>query len=161
MRYATVQDMTDRFGEQEMIQLTDPELAQVQTARIELKLDDAHALADSHLSRVYRLPLTGCAAPDPDHPGQTLRVAPRQLTRIVCDLARYYLYDDLAPEAEVYRRYKQAVTELEGIAAGRVRLQCPLGEDPGRPTAVGPAAGDTWHVFARRTVTGDVERSYR
>ena len=47
MQYATVQDMLDRFGEPEMIQLTDAqEQAAVQAARIQLKLDDAHALAD-------------------------------------------------------------------------------------------------------------------
>ena len=160
MIYATVQDMIDRFGEPEMIQLTDPaEQAAVQPARIELKLQDAHALADGYLGRVYALPLAGCAKPV--GVGAVQYVPPPQLTRIVCDVARYYLYDDLAPESEVYRRFKQATAELQAIADGRARLVCPWGGEPGASAASGPAAGETYYDFAPRSIGRDVDGGYR
>lgn len=160
MIYATVQDMIDRFGEQEMIQLTDAQdLAAVQPARIQLKLDDAHALADSYLARVFALPLTGCARPV--GVGVVEYVPPPQLTRVVCDIARYYLYDDLAPESEVYRRFKQASAELQAIADGKARLMCPWGGEPGAPADNAIASGQTWHDFAPRHIGPDVTGSYR
>ena len=160
MQYATVQDMIARFGEPEMIQLTDPDAqAAVQPARIELKLQDAHALADGYLGRVYALPLAGCAKPT--GVGAVEHVPPPQLTRIVCDVARYYLYDDLAPESEVYRRYKQATTELQAIADGKAQLMCPWGGQPGQSADSGPAAGETYHAFAPRQIGRDVDGSYR
>ena len=160
MIYATVQDMIDRFGEPEMIQLTDPaEQAAVQPARIELKLQDAHALADGYLGRVYALPLAGCAKPV--GVGAVQYVPPPQLTRIVCDVARYYLYDDLAPESEVYRRFKTATAELQAIADGRARLVCPWGGEPGASAASGPAAGETYYDFAPRSIGRDVDGGYR
>ena len=160
MQYATVQDMIDRFGEPEMIQLTDAaHQAAVQPARIQLKLDDAHALADGYLARVFALPLTGCAKPV--GVGAVEMVPPPQLTRAVCDIARYYLYDDLAPESEVYRRFKQATAELQAIADGKARLVCPWGGEAGAPADQGPASGETWHSFGARQIGADVDGGYR
>lgn len=160
MQYALVQDLIDRFGERELVELTDPaELDAVDADRVQLKLDDAHALADGYLARVYALPLAGCVKPV--GVGAVEQVPPPQLTRIVCDIARYYLYDDLAPEAEVYRRFKAALAELQAIADGTQRLICPWGGEPGSPTVVGPAAGDTWAEFRPRAITRDVDEGYR
>lgn len=160
MIYATVQDMVDRFGEPELIQLTDAaNQAAVQAARVQLKLDDAQALADGYLGRVFALPLTGCAKPV--GVGQVELVPPPQLTRIVCDVARYYLYDDLAPESEVYRRFKNASAELAAIAEGKAVLSCPWGGAPGLPAGSGPAAGDTHYAFAPRGIGADVDGGYR
>ena len=153
MHYATVQDMIDRFGERELIQLTDPEIVAVQAPKAERALGDAQALVDSYVGRVYRLPLAGCAkpAPVPGDPGAVQLVPPPQLTRITCDVARYYLYDDLAPEAEVYRRFKTAVAELNAIADGSARLVCPWGGEPGAFANRGPVAGETLYSFAPRS----------
>ncbi|CAM5787668.1 gp436 family protein [Ottowia pentelensis] len=160
MQYATVQDMIDRFGTPELIQLTDPDdQAAVQAARVQLKLDDAQALADGYLGRVFALPLVGCAKPV--GVDQVELVPPPQLTRIVCDVARYYLYDDLAPESEVYRRFKNASAELAAIAEGKAVLGCPWGGAPGSPATAGPAAGDTQHAFAPRGIGADVDGGYR
>lgn len=159
MIYATVQDMIDRFGEPEMIQLTDADdLAAVKPARIELKLGDAHALADGYLGRVYALPLTGCAKPV--GVGAVEHVPPPQLTRAVCDIARYYLYDDLAPESEVYRRFKQATAELQAIADGKANLVCPWGGEAGQAIS-GTAAGETYFDFEPRQIGRDVSGGYR
>ena len=55
--YATVDDLIDRFGEAEMIGLTDPDNTAVQSDRAQRKLDDAHALANGYVGMAYRLPL--------------------------------------------------------------------------------------------------------
>lgn len=163
MNYATVQDMIDRYGEPEMIQLTDPDILAVQTAKAQRALDDAQAFADSFVGRVYRLPLPGCSkpAPQPGNPHAVHMVAPPQLTRVVCDVARYYLYSDLAPEHEVYLRYKAAERELGQIAEGKAVLACPWGGVPGTLVA-GDAPGDAevFHGFSPRAITGETLRGF-
>lgn len=144
MIYATVQDMAARFGALELIQLTDIENippSEIDAARVEIKLADAQSFMDGYIGQVYRLPLVGCLKPAAG--GAQEYVPPPVLTRLACDLARYYLYDDLAPENEVYRRYQAAVKELEAIATGRAQLACPWGGAPGQPLLVADAqAGD-------------------
>lgn len=160
MQYATAQDMSARYGEREMIELTDPDLAAVNLVRVELKLADAQAFADGFVARVYRLPLAGCAKPTGVQ-GVFDQVCPPQLTRIVCDVARYYLYDDLAPEHEVYLRYKAAEKELLAMADGKSVLTCPWGGAPGQLVANDPLGdGEVLYSFSPRRVTDDSAGSY-
>ena len=163
MNYATVQDMTDRYGEPEMIQLTDPDIVAVQAPKAERALADAQAFADGFVGRVYRLPLPGCSKPAPV-PGDLHAVQfvpPPQLTRIACDVARYYLYSNLAPEHEVYLRYKAAERELTQIADGKAVLACPWGGAPGLLVA-GDAPGDAevLYHFSPRQVSDDTLRGF-
>ena len=159
MQYATVQDLIDRFGERELIQLTDrDDQAEVKVAYASRKVDDAQALADSYVGKVYALPLLGCAKPV----GAEIEyVAPPQLTRIVCDLARYYLYTDLAPEHEVYLRYKAAVKELEAIGSGDAVLACPWGGQPGQLAGASPASGEVVSEFSTRRVRDEDLRGFK
>lgn len=163
MMYATVQDLVDRFGAVELTQLTDPELAAVQTARVQRAIDDAQAYVDSFVGRVYQLPLAGCTKPAPTagDTHATQQVAPPQLARITADVARYYLYKDFAPEAEVYLRYKAATAELEALASGRAVLNCPWG-GPAGVLLVGalPGEAEVLHGFAPRAVTDDALRGF-
>ena len=163
MNYASVQDMIDRYGAPEMIQLTDPDIVAVQAAKAQLKLDDAQAFVDAFVGRVYRLPLAGCAKPAPVQGdlAAVQYVAPPQLTRIVCDVARYYLYDDLAPEHEVYLRYKAAERELSQLSEGKAVLSCPWGGTPGALVA-GDAPGDAevYFGFSQRQMTDDSLRGF-
>lgn len=164
MIYATAADMQLRYGQAELIQLTDPDGQAVQTDRLQRALEDAQAFADGYVGRVYQLPLTGCAkpAPVPGNPGALALVPPPQLTRICCDVARYYLYDDLAPEHEVAARYKAAERELLAIAEGRATLACPWGGAPGQALAEGSAGdGETWYAFSPRSVTDEAAGRYR
>jgi phage gp36-like protein len=162
MQYATVQDMTGRYGEPEMIQLTDPDNLAVQAARVERMLADAQAYADAFVGRVYRLPLAGCSKPATVPGGAPELVVPPQLTRIVCDVARYYLYSDLAPEHEVYLRYKAAEKELQAIAGGNAVLACPWGGPPGALVANDPLAdGEVFYAFSPRSTTDDSLRGYK
>lgn len=163
MNYATIDDMQSRFGVQELISLTDPDLTSVVAARVELALSDAQACADSYIARVLRLPLVGCAKPTPTpaDPYAVQRVVPPQLVRIVCDIARYYLYHEVSPEDEVYLRYKAAERELQSIAEGKAVLNCPWGGPPGAPvTGDTPGECEVLHKFSPRQVTDSTLRGF-
>lgn len=107
MSYAGVQDLVERYGEQEIIQLTDRDHAGVIGAVVvERALRDAAAEIDGYLAARYVLPLA---------------TVPTVLVRLCADLARYYLYDDHAPE-QVVRRHKAAIELLRRISTGEVAL---------------------------------------
>lgn len=109
MPYAGVIDLLERFGESEVIQLTDraaPLTGDVVEDVAEKALADASAEIDSYIGVVYTLPLPS---------------VPDVLLRVCCDIVRYRLYDDKATD-EVSRRYKEAVRWLEQIAQGKVSL---------------------------------------
>ena len=161
--YASPADMVDRFGELELIQLTDTvnlPPSTIDESRVRVKLSDAQAFVEGYVGQVYRLPLTGCKKPDPQG-GPPQYVAPPVLTRITCDLARYYLYDDLAPENEVYRRYKAAVKELEDIASGKALLACPWGGPPGSVLGADALSeNDVHYEFSPRQITDETLKGF-
>lgn len=154
MNYATVQDMVDRFGELELIQLTAGAGADAVNAdKAERALADAQAFVDGFVGAVYRLPLAGCVKPAPsvDDPTATELVPPPQLVRAACDVARYYLYDQVAPDHEVYVRFQAAQKNLQAIADGKAVLACPWGGQPGAQLeGAAPGDADVIHSFARR-----------
>lgn len=165
MIYATVADLVARFGELELVQLTDLENippSVIDVARVDLKIGDACAFVDGYVGQVYRLPLMGCARPAAVPGASPEYVAPPVLVRIACDLARYYLHDDLAPENEVYRRYKAAVKDLEAIASGTAQLACPWGGSPGAVLAADAQSGgnEVRAEFSPRQVTDDSLRGF-
>ena len=66
MIYATAADLVARFGELELVQLTDLENIPpsiIDLGRVETKIGDACAFIDGYVGQVYRLPLAGCAKP--------------------------------------------------------------------------------------------------
>ncbi len=107
MTYATQQNLIDRFGEQELIQLTDRAGAgTVNATVIAQALEDADGAINGYLKAKYALPL------DP---------VPLVLTRTAADIARYYLYEDRVTEI-VEKRYQEAIRFLKGVADGSVQL---------------------------------------
>jgi phage gp36-like protein len=166
MNYATVQDMVDRFGELELIQLTAGAAADavIDTDKVERALADAQAWLDGFVGAVYRLPLAGCAKPasTPENPAAVALVPPPQLVRWACDVARYYLHDQVAPEHEVFVRFKSAQRDLEALAAGKAVLACPWGGQPGVQLAGSePGESEVVHGFARRQITDDSTAGFR
>ncbi|WP_018169093.1 gp436 family protein [Thioalkalivibrio sp. ALMg9] len=107
MSYATQADLIDRFGEGEILDLADRDGdGTPDTDVVEGALSDAASLIDSYVGRRMRLPL------DP---------VPEVLTRVACDLARYYLYEHRATD-EVTRRHEAAMRYLRDIAEGKASL---------------------------------------
>ncbi len=107
MAYASEQDMVDRFGADELIQLTDRDgLGVVDSALVAQALADASDVIDGHLAGRYALPLA---------------TVPGVLRLLCCDIARFLLHDDRATEA-VERRHRDALAYLERVASGAVAL---------------------------------------
>lgn len=104
--YATVADLVTRSGERELIDLTDKgddSVGVVVPAVAEAAIADACGEVDGYLGVRYRLPI---AAP-----------VPVMLVAVVCDIARFRLYDNRATE-EVRKRYDDAVRWLRDVSRG-------------------------------------------
>jgi len=118
MPYAAIADLITRYGEDELVQLTDRAGAGVIDAAVAQRaLADADAEIDGYLAVRHTLPLDD---------------VPPLLVRIACDITRYRLWDDRASE-EVRMRYEDARRVLEAIAAGRVTLGVTPPESPAGP----------------------------
>lgn len=127
MAYASAADLIDRFGEPELVQLTDTtQSGVVDAGRLALELDSASGQMDMYLGARNPLPLTSITQ------GQA-----SELTRLCCDIARYRLWNDRASD-EVRIRYQDAIGVLEMIAKGTLPLQTTeQASDPAPGTAVG------------------------
>lgn len=151
MRYASALDLLEKVGAEELAQITSPnaaldpavlervlreqdtsadppeqvELAEAAEVQINDELDTASARMDTRLRVRYRLPF---AEPQPP-----------ELVGWCLDVGRYGLHDVQATE-EVRNRYKDAMHELDLIAAGKASLAVP---DDGSATAASgsPAIG--------------------
>ena len=107
MTYATKEDLIERFGEDEIVQLTDElQQGEVDDLKLSRALGDADADINGYLSGRYTMPLAS---------------TPPIVQRLACEIARYHLYNKAAPEA-VETRYKDAIRTLEGIAKGLLSL---------------------------------------
>jgi phage gp36-like protein len=115
MNYATIDDLAARFGDTELINLTDT-LGDgvVNSEPVNRALADATAEMDGYLAVRYALPLP---------------VVPEVLVRVSCDIARYLLWSSQASD-EVRHRYEGARRLLEGLAAGKVTLGMPAVDTP-------------------------------
>ena len=116
MTYAVQQDLIDRFGNDELLQVADRDGDQVVDATVVTKaLEDADELIDSYIAKRYDLPLAS---------------VPARLVRLACDIARYYLHKD-DPTESVETAYKDAVAFLRDVSAGKAELDVG-GEEPTR-----------------------------
>lgn len=136
MGYATSIDLVNRFGETELIQLSDrASTGAINTVVVAAKLADADAEIDGYLAGRYTLPLAA---------------VPLALVRIACDVARYHLYDD-RPTEQVSQRYKDAIRFLEMVAKGNVQLGVDSGGGVPAVTA-SPEHVSNEPVFSRVTL---------
>jgi phage gp36-like protein len=123
MGYVTQADLEERFGVDEVLQLTDPtNVGVVNQSILARAISDASAVVDGYLRSAYSLPLAS---------------VPPELGRITGDLARYYLYNDRATQRVIDLR-NEAVQWLRDVAAGRASLGVAMGEVT-PPSAVGGA----------------------
>ncbi len=134
MTYATKQNMIDRFGEAELVELTNRAGgAAIDDNVLNRALADADAEVNGYLAAKYSLPLA---------------VVPAILEPVACDIARYYLYEDRVTEA-VLERYKARVAFLKGVASGAVNIGVSTGNE------APAAAGGPSYEAPDRIFTGD------
>jgi len=144
MPYASQQDLIDRFGELEIIQLTDrdnvpPEA--IGTDVVDRALADADALIDSYLAAHYALPLSS---------------APPSLVKAAADIARFYLWGDRAdPKGAIRAAHDDAVRWLERLSKGLVSLEIDGASPPPAPTGDARVSGST-PVFSRDSLRGTI-----
>ena len=109
MGYASVTDMVDLFGVDELIQLVlleQDHVVSYDVSLVQKALDNAEAEVNAYLSARYALPLAS---------------VPGILLRLTCDIARYQLFGASLTE-EVEKRYKNAVSFLKNVANGTASL---------------------------------------
>ncbi|MDO4897067.1 MAG: DUF1320 domain-containing protein [Moraxella sp.] len=97
----SLQDLIDRFGENELANLTDKENYTVINETV-----INHAITDATAEVIGYLNPTGLIVS-----GVYLGTPPKSLVLKVCDIARYYLYENGVTEI-VEKRYKQAIDWL-------------------------------------------------
>ena len=107
MTYATQQNMIDRFGQQELIELTDRNnTGAIDATVLGQALSDANSEIDSYLSGVTVLPLA---------------TVPARLTKLAADIARYELYGARCTD-QVRQRYQDAVSFMKQVVMGTASL---------------------------------------
>jgi phage gp36-like protein len=140
MPYATLQQLTDRFGERMLIGLTDR--AEVPTGQIDQAVV-ARALADTdeeingRVSVRYQMPLAS---------------VPPLLTDIALQIAIYKLHV-FEPDPKIVRDYERALATLADIAKGVVRLDL-AGVEPETQDGGGALATDRARPFEADKMTG-------
>jgi phage gp36-like protein len=110
MAYATLSDLVSRFGEEQLVQLTDRNGSGViDQSIVDQAINDASALIDGYLSGRYPVPLSP---------------VPAILVGYACDLARYNLFPDanLDDVNTVRIRQRDAIRFLEQVGQGKLSL---------------------------------------
>jgi phage gp36-like protein len=140
--YATQQDLVDRFGATELKQLTDrtnTPPTTIDDTVVTRALDDATAMADGYLGKQYTLPLS---------------VTPERLTKVVADVARYYLHGKRAEkDGPVARGHDEALAWLKDVARGLVLLDAE-GVAPAQSGGGSVKAKPADRVFTRESLRG-------
>lgn len=136
MPYATQQDLIDRFGQAELIELSDRSRSgAIDAAVVSRALGDADADIDAYLASKYTLPLD---------------TVPLVINRLACEIARYHLHEDRVTE-NVRKRYEDAIRMLRGVASGEVSLGVDeAGETPA--ATGGPQTSSPDREFTRETL---------
>lgn len=116
--YATVEAMRLKFGERELIQLTEnepPYLDKINIEKLNAAMREANSEIDAYLGSRYALPL---------------HIVPPFLVEIGCNLARYYaVTGDLSENDPIKNRYESSIKTLTKISKGELILGgSPVGE---------------------------------
>lgn len=142
MPYATQQDLVDRFGATELVQLSDradPPSGAVDAAVVAKAIADAGELIDGYLAARYALPI-----PAP---------VPALLSDLCGVIARYKLHINEPPE-RVRKDYEDALKRLREISDGTIILQVAGAQSAEISADDGPAIAGPERVFSRDTMKG-------
>jgi len=107
VNYCTTNDLVERFGAEEILQLSDRDGGGfIDEQVVGSAIADASALIDGYLGGRYALPLSA---------------VPSVLPKLCGDIARFNLYDNAIPDV-VQKRYDAALAFLKSVGKGGVRL---------------------------------------
>ncbi len=125
MAYVTKQDMVERFGELDIVRLTDRESRPpkvIVDAVLDRAITDAVGVAEGYVRKAYALPLASI---------------PAALSRAVADIAFYYLHGRASGDKDspVAVGYRDALAWLRDVSAGKVTLD--TGAVPAAPAGAG------------------------
>lgn len=143
--YATVTDMIARFGETQIIRLSQPEdrtAATVDEEKVNIALADASAVIDGYIRGRYFVPIS---------------VPPAEIVRATCILARYDLSDTerSSPTEEMSKGRADVIKWLESISKELVNLDVPRALVTGTDqVGSGPRISDRGRVFSQHTLRG-------
>jgi len=138
--YATEADMVNRYGRDELVELTDrsdPPADAIDGTVLATALDAARAEIDAHIGRAYTLPLA---------------TVPPILTSIACAIARWRLHTD-QEDGKFRTDYEDGVRILQRIAEGKMVLDVPDAADP-EPTGGRVRGHASPRVFTRDSLRG-------
>lgn len=141
MAYATIDQLTDRYGERLLIQVTDrstPPSSVIDPAVVDRALADTDATIDGYLAGRYALPLTA---------------TPPLLADLAQAIAIYKLHP-FAPDPKIEQDYKDAIGALDRLSRGVIRLPIAGIE----PTSSGAAGVET--IDRERDMTPDNLRGF-
>lgn len=122
MSYASLDQLTERFGEKMLIQLTDratPAAGAIDADVVARSLADTAAQIDGYLARRYRLPLAE---------------TPTSVTDLALTIAIYKLHRR-NPDDKIKKDYDDALKALRDIAAGIIMLAVEGVEPPASSTS--------------------------
>lgn len=134
MAYATLEEMLKRFGETELIRLTDneePYLGQINLDKLNAAMDAANSEIDAYLAMGMSVPLIN---------------PPKLIILLACDMARYHAslaHSRVSERDEV--RYNAAIKTLQKIADGKLKTGATSAQDnlTGNGTAQMSSGRDT------------------
>nr|WP_067289908.1 phage protein Gp36 family protein [Marinobacterium profundum] len=137
--YATQADLVQRFGEAELISLTDRDgtAGAIVASVIDQVLADASAEIDGYIGGRYKLPLA---------------TVPAVLNRLCCDIARFLLYDVRADD-QLVKRYEAVIKFLTALGKGDLSLGLPDEGEAGPSQNLAEIQSDG-HVFRRGNSKG-------
>lgn len=132
--YCTEADLIARFGDSELVELTDfAHQGVIDSSLVATAISDASNEIDTYLSGRYDLPLTE---------------APAVLVAVSVDMARYYLYGTGVPEY-VSERYKARIEYLGRVSRGMASLPLPEASQPQTEDVDGIKISHQGHDWAR------------
>lgn len=118
MTYTTLQQLTDRFGEDLLIRVTDRAAVATETIDtdvVDRALADTDAMIDGYLAGRYALPMA---------------TTPPMVTDLAQVIAIYKLHV-YQPDEKIERDYEHAIKQLRDIANGMIKLPVAGVDAPG------------------------------
>lgn len=140
MSYASLAQLSDRYGERLLIQVTDradPPSGVIDEDVVDRALADTDATIDGYLAGRYALPLDG---------------VPPLLADLAQAIAIYKLHP-FQPDPKIEQDYKDAIQSLDRIASGKIRLQA-AGAEPESSGSAGVEVVDRDRPFTADNMRG-------